>query len=77
MSQSTKFEIWHSLLTEAITEREISIPYSRAIYHTAAACYSTGQTYYANTALGEIDLTDLFDKTIMLTRLKGIENQDD
>ena len=59
-------------------EREISVFYSNALYQTAAACYGTGQTYHARTALGDdVDLTDLFDKTIMLARLKGIENQDD
>lgn len=75
MSQNTKFEIWHSLLTEAMLDREISVPYSHALYQNCAACYGTGQTYHARTALGNIDLTDLFDKTIMLTKLKGIPNE--
>lgn len=71
MSQSTKFEIWHGLLIEALPERKITLEYSKALYQTAAACYGTGQTYHAQSAFGAVDLTDLFDKTVMLSVLKG------
>ena len=49
--------------------------YSVALYQSAASCYGTGQTYHAQTALGNIDLTDLFEKTIMLAQLKGVPSE--
>lgn len=72
MSLNTNFEIWNTLLTEAVPDRIISYEYSKALFETAAACYGTGQKYYARTALGDVDLTNLFDQYIMLKKLKGL-----
>lgn len=72
VSQSINFEIWHSLLVEALSDRKVDFEYSKFLYETTASCYGTGQTYHAHTAFGDVDLTDLFDKTVMLAKLKGL-----
>jgi len=74
MSQSTKFGIWHSLITEAMPERNIDYSYSMSLYQTAAVVWAEGKTYTANCALGPVDLTKLYDQAIMLATLKGIND---
>jgi len=58
-------------------ERNIDYDYSLALYQTAAVVWAQGQTYTVNCALGPVDLTKLYDQTIMLATLQGIKNQDE
>jgi len=71
MSQNTKFEIWHGLITEAMPERNIDYAHSMNLYQLAAMVWAEGKTYTANFAPVPVDLTKLYDQAIMLATLKG------
>ena len=58
-------------------ERNIDYAYSIALYQTAAVVWAEGRTYVAQYPLGDVDLTKLYDQTIMLATLKNLKNQDE
>jgi hypothetical protein len=58
-------------------ERNIDYSYSIALYQTAAVVWAEERTYVGQYPLGDVDLTKLYDQTIMLATLKNLKNQDE
>ena len=48
---------------------------ARVLYHRVATAWGSGQTLHiTDCAGGEVELTNIFEQTIMLAMLKGIDN---
>jgi hypothetical protein len=70
-NQSTEYEIWFGLLTQAV-EFRCSPHFSDVLYKRAQAAHQRGEQWIYQGMAGDVDLTDLYEKTIILAKLKGI-----
>ena len=74
MNLNTNFEIWHSFLTEAIPYIKFEVSESILLFKRTAESRDRNLKYFYQNGPDSIDLTNIYDKTIMFAHLKGIAN---